>query len=121
MHDFCFTYPYGIVLLCGGLVGFLRRGSLASLYGGVGAGILLLVAGKISLSAYHKGSNSLLSQILQTVIALSVSWVMGERFLDTGKVMPAGMVAAISVIMSLFYAYKLASGGNHIPKKQNTS
>ena len=52
MHDFCFTYPYGFVVLLGGVFGFLRKGSTASLWGGVGSGLLLLLAGYLSNQAY---------------------------------------------------------------------
>ena len=38
MHDFCFTIPYGFAVLAGGVLGYLRRGSTASLAGGAGAG-----------------------------------------------------------------------------------
>ncbi|KAJ6332777.1 hypothetical protein OIU77_008766 [Salix suchowensis] len=39
MHDFCFTIPYGLVIMIGGVIGYLKKGSVASLGGGVGTGI----------------------------------------------------------------------------------
>ncbi|KAK6149302.1 hypothetical protein DH2020_016827 [Rehmannia glutinosa] len=42
---------------------------------------------------------------------------MGQRYMQTGKIMPAGIVAGISVIMTVFYLYKVATGGNHISSK----
>lgn len=35
MHDFCLTIPYGMVVMCGGIIGFLVAGSKASLMAGV--------------------------------------------------------------------------------------
>ncbi|KAL0926704.1 hypothetical protein M5K25_002948 [Dendrobium thyrsiflorum] len=117
MHDFCFTIPYGLLLLSGGLVGYFRRGSTASLAGGGGAGILLLLAGFFSFKAFEKRRNSYVAMILETVCALTLTYAMGQRYLQTSKIMPAGLVAALSAIMSVFYIYKISTGGNHIPTK----
>ncbi|KAJ0966147.1 hypothetical protein J5N97_027285 [Dioscorea zingiberensis] len=118
MHDFCFTIPYGLLVLAGGVAGYLRRGSTASLAGGAGAGIVLLLAGFISLKAFEKRRNSYLALILETACSLALTYVMGQRYLQTSKIMPAGLVASISVLMTAFYLYKFATGGNHIPSKE---
>ncbi|XP_022139764.1 protein FATTY ACID EXPORT 5-like [Momordica charantia] len=117
MHDFCFTIPYGLVLVGGGIFGYLRKGSTASLAGGVGIGLVLILAGYLSLGAFKKKKNSYFALILETVCAAVLTWVMGQRYLQTSKIMPAGVVAGISSLMTVFYLYKLASGGNHISPK----
>lgn len=66
MHDFCFTIPYGFAVLAGGVLGYARRGSTASLVGGAGAGALLLLAGFVSLKAFEKRRNSYLALALET-------------------------------------------------------
>ena len=66
MHDFCFTYPYGFVVLLGGLLGFLRKGSTSSLMGGAGSGLLLLLAGYLSHQAFQKGTTSSFALFLET-------------------------------------------------------
>lgn len=66
MHDFCFTIPYGFAVLAGGVLGYLRRGSTASLAGGAGAGALLLLAGFVSLKAFEKRRNSYVALALET-------------------------------------------------------
>ncbi|MCO5574153.1 hypothetical protein L7F22_027933 [Adiantum nelumboides] len=71
MHDFCFTIPYGFVVLLGGLVGFLRKGSSTSLMGGGAAGSVLLLAGYLSLQAFKKDANSYLALLLETGIGRS--------------------------------------------------
>ncbi|VAI84519.1 unnamed protein product [Triticum turgidum subsp. durum] len=141
MHDFCFTIPYGFAVLAGGLLGYLRRGSTASLAGGAGVGGLLLLAGFVSLKAFEKRRNSYLALALETqekkriaarnaepvltfiqtclICALALTFVMGQRYLETSKIMPAGVVAGLSVLMSAFYLFKIATGGNHFsPKKE---
>ncbi|KAJ4752228.1 Protein FATTY ACID EXPORT 5 [Rhynchospora pubera] len=117
MHDFCFTIPYGLAVLGGGVVGYLRRGSTASLAGGAGSGLVLLLAGYLSLQAFHKRRNSRLALALETFCSLGLTFVMAQRYLQTSKIMPAALVAALSAVMSLFYLYKIATGGNHIPPK----
>lgn len=66
MHDFCFTIPYGLLLVCGGVIGYAKKGSTASLAGGVGTGSLLVLAGYLSLQAFHKRKNSYFALILET-------------------------------------------------------
>lgn len=66
MHDFCFTIPYGFAVLAGGVLGYVRRGSTASLAGGAGAGALLLLAGFVSLKAFEKRRNSYLALALES-------------------------------------------------------
>ncbi|KAM6556250.1 hypothetical protein CsatB_003269 [Cannabis sativa] len=131
MHDFCFTIPYGFIVVIGGVVGYLKKGSIASLGGGVGSGFLLILAGYLSLKAFEKRRNSYFALILETetlvgevmlvsfktVCAAALTWVMGQRYLQTSKIMPAGVVACISALMTAFYLFKIATGGNHIPAK----
>jgi uncharacterized membrane protein (UPF0136 family) len=83
MHDFCFTIPYGFAVLAGGLLGYLRRGSTASLAGGAGVGGLLLLAGFVSLKAFEKRRNSYLALALETRTTriLSLSAIPTAHFL----------------------------------------
>ncbi|KAB5534809.1 hypothetical protein DKX38_017895 [Salix brachista] len=117
MHDFCFTIPYGLVIMIGGVIGYLKKGSVASLGGGVGTGLVLIFAGYLSLKAFSKGKNSFLVLAIETVCATVLTFVMGQRYMQTSKMMPAGIVAGISALMTLFYLYKICTGGNHIPAK----
>ncbi|KAF8409537.1 hypothetical protein HHK36_005615 [Tetracentron sinense] len=117
MHDFCFAIPYGLILMTGGVLGYAKKGSTASLAGGLGTGFLLLLAGFLSLKAFKKGRNSYLAMILETVCAFTLTWVMGQRYIQTSKIMPAGIVALISTVMTGFFLFKIATGGNHIPAK----
>ncbi|WCJ32903.1 Transmembrane proteins 14C [Euphorbia peplus] len=117
MHDFCFTIPYGLILVVGGMMGYVKKGSMASLAGGGGTGLVLILAGYLSLKAFERRKNSYPALLLETVCAAAVTFAMGQRYMATSKLMPAGIVAGISAVMTLFYVYKIASGGNRIPAK----
>ena len=67
MHDFCFTIPYGMLLMVGGSMGYFKKGSIASLAGGAGTGFLVLLAGFITLKAFEKKKKSpVFAVVLQT-------------------------------------------------------
>ncbi|CAB4277800.1 unnamed protein product [Prunus armeniaca] len=137
MHDFCFTIPYGLLLIGGGLFGYFRKGSTASLAGGVGIGLLLTLAGYFSLKAFERKKNSYPALILETDLGISSLsnagdtkkvlkfWIpthikafpLAGRWCKLLSSMPAGVVAGISALMTGFYLYKIATGGNHIPAK----
>lgn len=58
MYDFCLTLPYAALLALGGLMGFLTKGSLPSLLGGLGSAAVLAACGQASLSRYHQARQS---------------------------------------------------------------
>lgn len=70
MHDFCLTIPYGLLVLAGGVMGYLKKGSTSSLAGGAGSGLLLLIGGYLSLKAFQKRRNSYIAMLLQSGIVL---------------------------------------------------
>lgn len=115
MDDFYVTIPYGLVVLGGGVAGYVKRGSVASLAAGAGFGGALLLAGALSIWAFTGGhSSSLFATVLQTVCAAALTVVMGIRYMKTRKVMPAGIIATISALVLIFYVYKISNGGNEV-------
>ncbi|KAL5218489.1 hypothetical protein ABZP36_019173 [Zizania latifolia] len=79
MHYFCFTIPYGFAVLTGGVLGYLRRDSTASLAGGASAGTLLILGGFVSLKAFEKRRKSYLA------FALEIRGIQGGADVLTGK------------------------------------
>ncbi|XP_025804583.1 protein FATTY ACID EXPORT 5-like [Panicum hallii] len=117
MEDFYVTIPYGLVVLAGGVAGYLKRGSAASLAAGVGFGAALLLAGALSAWAFAHGgggAGAVFGTVLQIVCAVVLTVVMGVRYVKTRKIMPAGIIAAISAIVLIFYVYKVSTGGNKV-------
>ena len=80
MHDFCLGYPYGALLIAGGLAGFVLAGSTASLIAGSTSGALMLVASQLSLSAYTRGSRSTISTVLGLITSAAVTMHMSKRY-----------------------------------------
>jgi|688.fasta_scaffold10622_7 uncharacterized membrane protein (UPF0136 family) len=91
---------YGILLLLGGMVGFLKAGSTASLIAGSITALIALSAGIFLLK----------NQIAGLWIALGISLILafffGYRFYASQKMMPAGLMALISLgilLLLLFF------------------
>ncbi|XP_045127556.1 transmembrane protein 14C-like isoform X1 [Portunus trituberculatus] len=86
------SYGYAAAVTMGGIVGYVKAGSIPSL----GAGLLfgsLLGFGAYQLST--NPSNYYLTLGTSTVLG----GIMGMRFLNSGKIMPAGLIAGLSLAM----------------------
>ncbi|KAI9254827.1 transmembrane protein 14C [Sporodiniella umbellata] len=93
-------YSYGAIVFAGGLIGFFKAGSVPSLAAGA------LFGGLASLGAYQ------VSQDAQNValglgVSLVLLVVMGARFYRGRKVMPAGLVSLLSLLMVIRYTARL--------------
>jgi uncharacterized membrane protein (UPF0136 family) len=83
---------FGVLTIAGGIVGYVKAGSVASIIAGSITGVLLLVAA--FLLTDHRGVG--LATALVISLLLAVQFV--PKFLQTGRVMPAGMMSILSVI-----------------------
>ena len=97
-----FAYGFAILVTVGGIMGYVRKGSLPSLIMGVATGIVLLVA------AYRVSSNPQ-NAALGFVVCGLLALIMSYRFFHSGAFMPAGMVAGLSLAMGGRYLLKLLS------------
>lgn len=84
---------YAILMLAGGVFGYFRAGSPASLWTGVIAGLLLLGA-----AAYSK-TNPKQGFLVATGVSLILVGIFLKRFIDTGKAMPSLGLVGLSAIM----------------------
>ncbi|KAJ1845532.1 Transmembrane protein 14C [Coemansia sp. RSA 2611] len=91
---------FAALVAVGGAVGYFKSSSVASLVSGLAFGAL------ISLSVQLAAGNSKSYSLLPASLCLILCLVMGGRFLDSKKFMPAGMVAATSLVMAVRYALK---------------
>lgn len=87
---------FGLLTIAGGVMGYVKAGSTASLIAGSISGILLLVAAFLLPTHVVAG----------LTIALVVSLLLAGRFLPaffrTGKIMPAGLMALLSLLGIVF-------------------
>ena len=83
---------FGVLTIVGGIVGYLKAGSVASIIAGSITGVLLLVA------AFLLPEHRAIGLATAFIISLLLAAQFAPKFLRTGRVMPAGMMSILSVI-----------------------
>jgi len=83
---------FGLLTIAGGIVGYVKAGSVASIIAGSISGILLLVAAFL-LPEYRAAG-----LITALIISLLLAAYFIRKFSQTGMVMPAGIMSLLSVI-----------------------
>ena len=101
-------YAYAAAVAAGGLIGFIKKGSVMSGAAGV------IVGGLAGFGAYQTSQNPNNFYLSLGVSGL-MTGVMGSRFVSSGKVMPAGIVAALSLAMVVRYGLR-AAGVTETPR-----
>jgi len=87
-----YFFVFGVLTIAGGVVGYVKADSVASIIAGSITGILLLVAA--FLLAEHRAIGLATAFIISLLLAAQFA----PKFLRTGRVMPAGMMSILSVI-----------------------
>ena len=87
-----YLFVFGVLTIAGGVMGFVKAKSTPSLVAGGIAGALLLVAGALI------GTNVKAALVLAIVDCLVLEGRFVPAFVKTKKMMPAGMMAALSSI-----------------------
>src|ERR1044072_6541627 len=83
---------FGLLTIVGGVIGYVKAGSTASLIAGGISGVVLLAA------AFLLPGHPVLGLIIAGVVSLLLAARFIPNFMQTGKVMPAGLMAVLSVI-----------------------
>ncbi len=83
---------FGALTIIGGVIGYVKAGSLPSIIAGAITGVLLLVAGWIL------PSNRSMGLVTAFIVSLLLAAQFVPKFVRTGKVMPAGLMSILSVI-----------------------
>ena len=83
---------FGLLTIAGGIMGYVRAGSTASIIAGSISGILLLLA------AFLLPGNIAAGLALAAIVSFLLAGRFLPAFLKTGAVMPAGMMSVLSVI-----------------------
>jgi uncharacterized membrane protein (UPF0136 family) len=83
---------FGVLTILGGIVGYVKAGSVASIIAGSITGILLLVGA--FLLPEHRAAGLVTALIISLLLAAQFI----PKLLRTGRVMPAGIMSLLSVI-----------------------
>ncbi|XP_061521874.1 transmembrane protein 14C isoform X3 [Phycodurus eques] len=86
------AYGYAALVASGGVIGYVKAGSVPSLAAG------LLFGGLAGVGAYQI-SNDPANIWLSLATSGALTGVMGKRFYGSRKFMPAGLMAAASLLM----------------------
>jgi uncharacterized membrane protein (UPF0136 family) len=87
---------FGLLTIAGGVMGFVKAGSTASLIAGSISGVLLLVA------AFLLPSQGFAGLALGGIVSLLLIGYFLPKLLRTGAMMPAGMMSLLSVLGIVF-------------------
>jgi uncharacterized membrane protein (UPF0136 family) len=98
-----------IFMLVGGILGFVKAQSKASLIAGVASAILLAICFGVSLSNTSSGL------IAAFVIACALDVVFAKRLVKTKKFMPSGMLLIVNGITQVIVLIALVTGGGANP------
>ena len=96
------SYGFALIVFSGGLIGYAKAGSVPSLASGVA------FAGLLAYGAYRTSTDPKDFFFLLAVSGILLG-VMGYRFFLSGKFMPAGLVASLSLLQVGRLAFRLAA------------
>ena len=83
---------FGALTIIGGVIGYVKAGSLPSIIAGAITGVLLLVAGWIL------PTNRAVGLLIALIVSLLLAAQFVPKLIRTGKMMPAGLMSILSVI-----------------------
>jgi uncharacterized membrane protein (UPF0136 family) len=86
-----FLFAFGALSIAGGVLGFVKAKSKASLIAGGASGVLLAIA------AYLMGAGHLsIGLILGLIVSVALAGRFIPQFIKTKKPMPAGMMSVLA-------------------------
>ena len=83
---------FGVLTIVGGIIGYVKAGSVASIIAGSITGVLLLVA------AFLLPEHRMVGLATALIVSLLLAAQFIPKFLRTGRVMPAGLMSLLSAI-----------------------
>lgn len=87
---------FGLLTIAGGIMGYAKAGSTISLISGSISGLLILIA------AFLLRGNAVAGLVLGGLVSLLLIGYFLPAFIRTGKMMPAGMMAILSILGVVF-------------------
>jgi uncharacterized membrane protein (UPF0136 family) len=83
---------FGLLTIVGGVMGYVKAGSTASIIAGSISGVLLLVA------AFLLPEHLALGLCVAAIISIALAGRFIPAFIKTGHVMPAGLMSVLSAL-----------------------
>lgn len=83
---------FGLLTIVGGVVGYVKAGSVVSIIAGVITGVLLIVA------AFLLPEHRVAGLATGLIVSLLLAAQFVPKFVRTGRIMPAGLMSVLSVI-----------------------
>ncbi|YAF96099.1 MAG: TMEM14 family protein [Nodularia sp. CChRGM 3473] len=83
---------YGVLMLSGGIFGYIKAKSKISLVSGIASGLLLILGGVLQLQGIEAGL------FLALIVGLALIIVFGIRLIKNPKFMPVGLIFLIEII-----------------------
>jgi uncharacterized membrane protein (UPF0136 family) len=100
-----YYYLFGLFSIVGGVMGYVRKGSLDSIVAGGISGALLIFAGYLAATKVQPA----------LILGLLISLALGSRFIyvysTKGGFMPAGLMSLLSIIGVVLTLITLFSAG----------
>ena len=96
-------YIYGILLIVGGLMGYVKARSVPSAVAGLVCGLIALFLGY--RYTWHEAPFAAL------ILSLVLLFMMGRRYFRTRKAMPALLIVVLSVIVAIAQVYVILFEG----------
>jgi uncharacterized membrane protein (UPF0136 family) len=94
-------YIYGVLLILGGLMGYIKGKSVPSLVAGGICGVIALLLGYYY--TWHFAPHAAL------LLSLLLIFIMGKRYLNSRKVMPALLIVVLSIVVAIVQIYVIFS------------
>lgn len=94
---------YALSVTAGGIVGYVKAGSATSLLAGLAFGSLL------GYGAYQTSLDER-NYYLSFAVSTALGMLMGYRFYNSGKFMPAGLIASMSALMMVRFTARCLLG-----------
>lgn len=95
---------YGILAIAGGIIGYIRASSKASLISGIVSGLLLLFGAAMRSQGQDWGI------ILAIVVTVVLVIVFAMRLAKTRKFMPAGLMTVLGVVALVVMLKEVTQG-----------
>lgn len=87
---------FGVLTIAGGIMGYVKAGSTASLIAGSISGVLLLVA------AFLLPGHVVVGLTIGGIVSVLLAAQFVPAFIRTGRLMPAGLMSVLSVLGIVF-------------------